>query len=220
MLTTNFDSAPDTGFVVQAIAPVVFAARQQTMDDAGAAEIADALGELIQTSAPGMVAGGFHTPNHRWVLVAALAQAQALYPELEVSATVDAYLGEGIDINADGEYSERSTGVYNAVVNRALLRAAQVLARPDLLEPVRRNLDLSYHLLHADATAVTSISKRQDRDTRAVPTGLADGYHALAHLDGNGFYAAVADLVGRCAAAVVWSACRTTSCIPSGERRV
>ena len=195
LLTTNFDSAPDTGFVVQAIAPVVFAAREQAADDGGAAEIADALGELIQTAAPGMVAGGFHTPNHRWVLVAALAQAQALYPELEVSATVDAYLGEGIDINADGEYSERSTGVYNAVVNRALIRAANVLERPDLLEPVRRNLDLSYHLLHADATAVTSISKRQDRDTRAVPTGLADGYHALAHLDGNGFYAAVADLL-------------------------
>ncbi|MCY3667046.1 MAG: hypothetical protein OXH81_15390 [Gemmatimonadetes bacterium] len=198
LLTTNFDSAPDTGFVVQAIAPVVFAARQQAADDAGAAAIAEALGELIQTGAPGMVAGGFHTPNHRWVLVAALAQAQALYPELEVSTTVDAYLGEGIDINADGEYSERSTGVYNAVVNRALIRAAQVLARPDLLEPVRRNLDLSYHLLHADATAVTSISTRQDRDTRAVPTGLADGYHALAHLDDNGLYAAVADwLVAR-----------------------
>ena len=195
LLITNFDSAPDTGFVVQAIAPVVFAARQQAAEDEGAAEIAAALGELIQTGAPGMVAGGFHTPNHRWVLVAALAQAQALYPELEVSATVDAYLDEGIDINADGEYSERSTGVYNAVVNRALIRAAHVLERPDLLEPVRRNLDLSYHLLHADATAVTSISKRQDRDTRAVPTGLADGYHALAHLDDNGLYAAVADLL-------------------------
>ena len=195
LLTTNFDSAPDTAFVVQAIAPVVFAARQQATDDEGAAAIADALGELIQTAAPGMVAGGFHTPNHRWVLVAALAQAQALYPELEVNATVDAYLDEGIDINADGEYSERSTGVYNAVVNRALIRAAHVLARPDLLAPVRRNLDLSYHLLHADTTAVTSISKRQDRDTRAVPTGLADGYHALAHLDDNGFYAAVADLL-------------------------
>ena len=195
LLITNFDSAPDTGFVVQAIAPVVFAARQQAAEDEGAAEIAAALGELIQTGAPGMVAGGFHTPNHRWVLVAALAQAQALYPELEVGETVDAYLDEGIDINADGEYSERSTGVYNAVVNRALIRAAHVLARPDLLEPVRRNLDLSYHLLHADATAVTSISKRQDRDTRAVPTGLADGYHALAHLDDNGLYAAVADLL-------------------------
>ena len=82
LLTTNFDSAPDTGFVVQAIAPVVFAARQQATDDEGATAIADALGELIQTAALGMVAGGFHTPNHRWVLVAALAQAQALYPEL------------------------------------------------------------------------------------------------------------------------------------------
>ena len=68
LLITNFDSAPDTGFVVQAIAPVVFAARQQAADDEGAAAIAEALGELIRTGAPGMVAGGFHTPNHRWVL--------------------------------------------------------------------------------------------------------------------------------------------------------
>ena len=45
LLTTNFDSAPDTGFVVQAIAPVVFAARQQTADDEGAAEISRTLWE-------------------------------------------------------------------------------------------------------------------------------------------------------------------------------
>lgn len=193
LLSTNFDSAPDTGFVVQAIAPVVLAAQRQAADDEGARSIADALGELVRTAAPGMVAGGFHTPNHRWVIVSALAQAQVLFPELEVIDAIEAYLGEGIDINADGEYIERSTGVYNAVVNRSLIRAAQALNRPELLEPVRRSLDLSYHLLHADGTVVTSISKRQDRGTRVVPTGLADGFHALAHIDGNGFYAAVAD---------------------------
>ena len=198
LLTTNFDSAPDAGFCLQAIAPVVFAARDQAADDTGAAAIAAALGELIQAAATGMVTGGFHTPNHRWVMVAALAEAQVLYPQLAVAATIEAYLNEGIDVNADGEYIERSTGVYNAIVNRSLIRAAAALARPDLLDPVRRNLDMSYHLLHGDATVVTSISKRQDRGTRVVPTGLADGYHALAHIDDNGFYAAVADyLVGK-----------------------
>ena len=191
LLSTNFDSAPDTAFTVGAIAPVVVEARRHT-DDEGSRAIAEALGELVQTAAPGMMAGGFHTPNHRWVLVAALVQAQMLYPELEVLPVVEAYLGEGIDINADGEYIERSTGTYNAIVNRALIRIAQVLTRPELLEPVRRNLDLSFHLLHADATVVTSISKRQDRGTRVVPRGLADGYHAMAHIDGSGFYAGVA----------------------------
>ena len=78
-------------------------------DDEGAQAIAVALGELVQTAEPIMMAGGFHTPNHRWVLVA--AQAQMLYPELRVLPAVEAYLGEGIDINADGEYMERSTGV-------------------------------------------------------------------------------------------------------------
>ena len=191
LLSTNFDSAPDTAFAVGAIAPVVVEARRH-VDDEGSQAIAEALGELVKMAAPGMVAGGFHTPNHRWVLVAALAQAQMLYPDLDVLPVIESYLGEGIDINADGEYIERSTGTYNAIVNRALIRIAQILTRPELLDPVRRNLDLSFHLLHADATVVTSISRRQDHGTRVVPRGLIDGYHAMAHIDGSGFYAGVA----------------------------
>ncbi len=192
LVETNFDSAPDTGFLVQLMAPVVAAAREAANDE-GAAEIAGALGELIRTATPGMAEGGFHTPNHRWVLVSALAQAQALFPDLDVLDTIEAYLAENIDINADGEYTERSTGVYNAVCNRSLRIAAEALDRPGLLDPVRRNLDFSYHLLHADGTVVTSLSQRQDRGQRAVPVGLADTYYALARLENNGFYAAVAD---------------------------
>ncbi len=192
LVVTNFDSAPDTGFLVQSMAPVVAAARE-VADDAGAGEIAEALGELIRTAAPGMAEGGFHTPNHRWVLVSALAQARALFPDLDVMDTIEAYLAETIDINADGEYTERSTGVYNAVCNRSLRIAATVLDRPELLDPVRKNLDLSYHLLHADGTVVTNLSQRQDRGTRTIPVGLVDSYYAMARMEGNGFYAAVAD---------------------------
>ena len=192
LVETNFDSAPDTGFLVQLMAPVVAAARE-VVDDAGAGEIAGALGELIRTATSGMAEGGFHTPNHRWVLVSALAQARALFPDLDVMDTIEAYLAETIDINADGEYTERSTGVYNAVCNRSLRIAAEALDRPELLDPVRKNLDLSYHLLHADGTVVTSISKRQDRGQRTVPVFLADSYYAMARLEDNGFYASVAD---------------------------
>lgn len=203
LLSTNFDSSPDTGFITKSLAPAVKAARAQG-GDTGAQQIAESLGELIYTGAAGMVAGGFHTPNHRWVIVAALAMARELFPDLDVMETIDAYLGESIDISADGEYIERSTGVYNAVVNRSLIFAAEALNRPELLEPVRKNLDFNYHLLHGDATVVTSISRRQDRGSRSVPTTLADGYHALAHIDDNGFFAAVADwLVERGGSATV-----------------
>ena len=140
-----------------------------------------------------MVAGGFHTPNHRWVVVAALAISQNLFPEIDVHSTIDAYLSETIDINSDGEYIERSTSVYNAVCNRALRMAAEELNKPELLEAVRKNLDMSYHLIHADGTVVTSISRRQDRAERVVPARLVDSYYGMARLDGNGFYATIAD---------------------------
>ena len=192
LLSTNFDSAPDTAFIVKSLAPVVKLARRNH-SDSGANAISETLGELIISGAEGMVVGGFHTPNHRWVLVAALALTKKLFPDIKLEETIEKYLAETIDVNDDGEYIERSTGVYNAIVNRSLIFAAEALDRPELLDPVRKNLDLSYHLLHGDATVVNSISLRQDRGKRSVPNGLADGYHALSHIDGNGFYAAVAD---------------------------
>jgi hypothetical protein len=196
LLATNFDSSPDTGFTIQALAPVVRAARKAAgAGDSGAGQIAEALGELIHTAAPGMVAGGFHTPNHRWVLVSALSMALELFPDLDeqVRPTIDAYLAETIDINVDGEYIERSTAVYNPVVDRALRLAAESLQRWELLDPVRANLELSYHLMHGDATVVTSISSRQDRGARVVPTGLVDSYYTIARRDGDGRFAAIAD---------------------------
>lgn len=196
LVTTNFDSSPDTGFIVKAIAPVVRAARKA--EDEGAGQIADALGEMIQAGVPGMVAGGFHTPNHRWVLVAALALALELFPDLDGMDAVESYLAETIDMNADGEYIERSAGAYNAICNRALRLAADALDRPDLLAPVRKNLDLSYHLLHADGTVVTNFSRRQDFGTRVVLVNMADSYYDMARRDGNGFYAAVADWLYAC----------------------
>lgn len=192
LVTTNFDSSPDTGFIVNALAPVVKVARTRAGDD-GAAAIANEIGEIIRAATPGMVHGGFHTPNHRWVLVSALAQAFDLFPDLDGKDVIDRYLDETIDINADGEYTERSTGVYNAICNRFLRIAADRLNRPELLEPVRRNLELSYHLLHADGSVVTSISTRQDRGQKTIPVGLVDSYYALARAEENGFFAACAD---------------------------
>ncbi len=191
LLITNFDSSPDTAFVIKSLTPAIKFARSQ--EDEGAQKIAASLGELIYSGAKCIVQGGFYTPNHRWVILAALAMTQKLYPELQLQDTINSYLKESIDINADGEYSERRTGVYNAIVNRALILSSEALDQPLLLKPVRKNLDFNYHLIHNDATVVTSISRRQDRGNCSVPTTLADGFHAMFHIDGNGFFASVAD---------------------------
>lgn len=196
LISVNWESPPDTGFTVQLLAPVVEVARRRAAaGDDRAQAIAGALGEYVLTAAQGMIGRGFHTPNHRWIVCSALAQALSLFPELPARAYIDSILAETIDINADGEYTERSTGIYNAVCNRSLRFMADHLERPELLDPVRQNLDLMTRLFHHDGAVVTSFSNRQDRGQRVVPLSLADSFFDLAQRDGNVVWAGMADLL-------------------------
>lgn len=190
----NIESPPDTGFTVQALAHVVIAARRKS-ESRGAKTIATELGEYVRTAALGMIDKGFHTPNHRWVVCAALGLAMQLFPEIPARAYVNRILAEGIDINADGEFTERSTGIYNAVCNRCLRDMADTLDRPELLDHVRKNLDFMAHVLHHDGSVVTSFSTRQDQGQHVVPVGMIDSLFDMAQRDGNGVWASIADLL-------------------------
>jgi len=194
LVSINWESPPDTGFTVQLLSPVVEVARRKAAGgDDRAREIADTLGEYVRTAAQGMIGRGFHTPNHRWVVCSGLSQAMTLFPDLPARDYVESILAETIDINEDGEFTERSTGVYNAVCNRSLRFMADNLGRSELLDPARKNLDVMAHLFHADGSVVTSISNRQDRGLRVVPVGIADSFYDMAQRDGNGMWAQVAD---------------------------
>lgn len=62
--------------------------------------------------------------------VAALMQAAKLFADdtefaKSLMDRTVLYLQEGIDGNAEGEYAERSTGNYNAVVNNAMMAMYQ-----------------------------------------------------------------------------------------------
>jgi hypothetical protein len=84
----------------------------------GFADIVTKLETFARKAAEGIMKSGFHTPNHRRVIVGALAQAQFLFPEIKADAIIESYLAQGIDIDVEGAYLENSIGVYDTVTNR------------------------------------------------------------------------------------------------------
>ncbi len=180
--STNYDSSPDTAFAVQLLCALYELGRDQP----ALAGVLHKVETFIRRAAAGIMIGGFHTPNHRWVIVGALAQTGALFPDIDVRPTIRAYVAEGFDVDAEGTYLERSVGVYDAVTNRSLLLFADHWDDVDDLaavqDAVTRNLNFNLHLLHADGTAETGLSRRQDYGTREVPTPLIAAFlHSHAH---------------------------------------
>lgn len=187
----NYDSPPDTAFSVSRIAQVARIAKTRS-DVTGAEEIESTLKPLLVDAGQGMAEGGFHTANHRWVIVDALAQIHEIYPDSKLIDRIEEYLAEGIDINDDGEYTERSHAVYTNVVNRHLIGAALALDRTELLEPVRRSLHTMVDLMDSELRILTELSSRQDQGERTVPTRGAGEFYFMARYDDDPRLARVA----------------------------
>jgi hypothetical protein len=191
--STNFHSPPDTTFVLEPVCAVLSVIRTARPDVP--AEAVASLERFARAAGAALTVGGIHTPNHRWVVCAALARLHALFGDSRHVARVDEWLAEGIDIDEDGQFSERSTSVYSATCDRALLTVARLLDRDVLLEPVRRNLEMTLYYLHADGDVATEASRRQDQYRRGSAAGYHLPYRSLALRDGNGRFAAAARLV-------------------------
>lgn len=180
LINVNYDSSPDSGFTVQRLCAMMQLARGQVEQNIQWVQLLERVEQFVRAATPGICDGGFHTPNHRWVMVSALVQARALFPDLDsngkVTAAVNAYLAEGFDIDAEGAFIERSVGVYDAVNTRSLLLIAEhwpdANVQASALDAVETNLHFDLHLLHADGSAETGLSRRQDYGIRSVASGL------------------------------------------------
>ena len=133
-----------------------------------------------------------HTPNHRWEICKALAHLNHLWPSRRLKARINDWLGEGIDQDPEGEYSERSPNYASEVTNKSLLTIARYADLPKLRSNVRRNLQLTLYRIQPNGEVETVQSRRQDQ------TGIQDTWKYLTHYrelairDRDGRFAAVA----------------------------
>ncbi len=192
---TNFHSTPDLAFILEKACPACALLRASPVPALSA--LAEELGAFIRRGGEALVVGGVHTPNHRWIVCSALAWVHSLFPDPRYVARADRWLAEGIDLDPDGQYTEKSTTIYSPHVNRALLTVARLLDRPALREPVRRNLEMTLYYVHPDGEVVTEASRRQDRGQRGTMARYYYGYRTLARQDGNGRFAAMARQIER-----------------------
>ncbi|MGW2618409.1 hypothetical protein [Streptomyces sp. NPDC001500] len=179
----NVQSPPDSAFTVNDVcdAHVLAAGAGPDLRDVTAA-----LAEIAGAARPALLTGGVHTPNHRWELCAALARLHRSFPDDRLLARVEEWLAEGVDIDADGLYGERSAAYAAHVSNPSLLLLADVLGRPELSDAVERHLTATLDLIGPDGTVETVHSRRQDQHHPFPLAPYLPHYRLLAVRTGRG----------------------------------
>lgn len=164
----NVASPPDSAFSLGdlADAAAILSRRPAGAAAGPASRLVGVLSTLLREAVPALLSGGVHTPNHRWEVSATLARMHRASPDPALLARARRWLAEGVDLDADGQYSERSANYAAHVSDPALLTLADALDRPDLLAVVERNLTGVLDLLLPDGTVETVHSRRQDQRDR------------------------------------------------------
>jgi len=193
----NRHSPPDAAFLVEDMSVMVGGLRRDGRPESQA--IAARLVAMMRKAGPTLATGGIHTPNHRWELSAALSKIDRIDPDPAYRDRIDAWLAEGVDIDADGFYSERSAIYASEVSNPSLLALARLPGLAGLRDLVRRNLETTIALAEPFGGGVETVqSRRQDQDQRQQtlhPYYLQ--YREMALLDGDSRFAGVARWIER-----------------------
>jgi len=125
--TTNFHSTPDTAFIVNYLSPVYVILKGLERPQLGG--LLDKMGSFFHNAGKCFLVGGIHTPNHRWVVCSALARLNAFFPSQKYIDRVDEWLSEGIDMDPDGQYTEKSVSIYSPTCDNMFLTMGRLLNR-------------------------------------------------------------------------------------------
>jgi hypothetical protein len=167
----NLASPPDSAFTVSDGVLALTLLRRGSARGSAWDGVRDRVEGILRRSLPALVAGGVHTPNHRWEIAGALAGVGTLLDAPEALDRAREWLAEGVDVDSDGLYSERSPNYAAHVSNPSLLTLAAALGRNDLIGVVHANLHAQLDLTAPDGGIETVYSRRQDQKHESFPLG-------------------------------------------------
>ncbi|WP_339921771.1 hypothetical protein [uncultured Cyclobacterium sp.] len=193
LVSTNFHSTPDTGFIVKWLAPV-----WRLLDESEVEEKESVLTPLKQfliNAGEALKVGGIHTPNHRWVVSSGLTELYKINPDPAYRLRAEEWLEEQIDLDEDGQFQEKSSYIYSSLSDRVLISIARGFDKPELLDYVFKNLKMNLFYIHPNGEIVTEASGRQDNSIIGYLQNYYYPYRYMALKTGDGQFAAACRLI-------------------------
>ena len=191
--STNFHSTPDTAFFVNYLSPVYLTLKG--LNESRLSNLIRNFEIFLKNTSKCLLVGGAHTANHRWVICSALARINHFFPSPKLVSRIEVWLNEGIDLDPDGQYFERSVGSYSHICNEMFITMGRLLNRRDLLDVARKNLDMTLYYIQPGGEVFSDASRRDDSHDIQDVSGYYFSYLYFSHMDKNPVYSAVCDLI-------------------------
>lgn len=161
----NLNSPPDSAFTINdlAWAHVTLSGAAEADEARPAAALLSLLDEVLKNATPALVSGGVHTPNHRWEIASALARLWQARGAAAARSRALQWLAEGVDLQADGMFSERSANYAAHVSVPSLLAIGRILEQDEVIVSADFAVRRQAELTDAEGLVETLASRRQDQ---------------------------------------------------------